>query len=259
MLPGADSLKAGHRAEALSRNCQTGVFGLTSPDMVRLVLFDIDGTLIRTGGAGVKAFAKVFTSEFNAVDGFERLKFAGRTDLSLVREFFSLHQVPATPQNFERFFDRYVFWLDHLLPQSKATTCPGVCEFIRGLQALPQPPLLGLLTGNIRLGAEIKLRHLNLWDVFETGAFGDDHEDREQIAAIARQRGSRILNTDLAGSQVLVIGDTPLDIRCARAIGARCLAVATGGHPLAELETHQPDWAVKDLRELTPREVVPVG
>ena len=88
------------------------------------------------------------------------------------------------------------------------------------------------------------------------GAFGDDHEDREQIAAIARQRGSRILNTDLAGRQVLVIGDTPLDIRCARAIGARCLAVATGGHPLAELETHQPDWAVKDLRELTPQQAV---
>ena len=224
--------------------------------MVRLVLFDIDGTLIRTGGAGVKAFAKVFHTEFNAADGFERLKFAGRTDFNLVREFFSFHQIPPTPQNFERFFDRYVFWLDHILHQSKATLCPGVGEFIGGLQALPQPPLLGLLTGNIRLGAEIKLRHLNLWETFQTGAFGDDHEERGQIAAIARQRGSRILQTDLAGSQVLVIGDTPFDIRCARAIGARCLAVATGGHPLPELELHQPDWAVKDLRQLTAAEAV---
>jgi phosphoglycolate phosphatase-like HAD superfamily hydrolase len=224
--------------------------------MVRLVLFDIDGTLIRTGGAGVKAFAKVFSSEFNAADGFERLKFAGRTDLSLVREFFSFHRIPPTPQNFERFFDRYVFWLDHILRQSRSTVCPGVWEFIRGLQALPQPPLLGLLTGNIRLGAEIKLRHLDLWDVFETGAFADDHEERDQIAAIARQRGSRVLGTELAGSEVLIIGDTPLDIRCARAIGARCLAAATGGHPLGELELHQPDWAVKDLGEITADEAM---
>src|ERR1035438_2837408 len=77
-------------------NCLSGAFRLTSKDMVRLVLFDIDGTLIRTGGAGVKAFAKVFSSEFNASDGFERLKFAGRTDFSLVREFFGFHQIPPT-------------------------------------------------------------------------------------------------------------------------------------------------------------------
>jgi phosphoglycolate phosphatase-like HAD superfamily hydrolase len=224
--------------------------------MVRLVLFDIDGTLIRTGGAGMMAFAKVFATEFNATDGFERLKFAGRTDLSLVREFFSLHQIPPTAQNFERFFDRYIFWLDHILLQTESSVYPGVWEFIHGLRALTEPPLLGLLTGNIRLGAEIKLRHVQLWDVFETGAFADDHEERDQIAAIARRRGSRILGTELKGSEVLVVGDTPLDIRCGRAIGAKCLAVATGGHPLDELELHQPDWALKDLREITPAAAV---
>src|SRR5215472_10169184 len=125
--------------------------------MVRLVLFDIDGTLIRTGGAGVKAFAKVFASEFNATDGFERLKFAGRTDLSIVREFFTVHQIPPTAANFQRFFESYVFWLDHILHESTAIVFPGVWELICALQALPEPPLLGLLTGNIRLGAEIKL------------------------------------------------------------------------------------------------------
>jgi phosphoglycolate phosphatase-like HAD superfamily hydrolase len=224
--------------------------------MVRLVLFDIDGTLIRTGGAGVKAFAKVFATEFGATDGFERLKFAGRTDFGIVREFFSFHQIAPTPENFERFFERYVFWLDHILRESKVEVCPGVWGFIRQLQALPQPPLLGLLTGNIRLGAEIKLRHLELWDPFETGAFADDHEERDLIAAIARRRGSRLLKEDLRDDQVLVIGDTPLDIRCARAISARVLAVATGGATLAELERHQPDWAVADLGAVTPREIV---
>src|SRR5262245_62672455 len=120
--------------------------------MVRLILFDIDGTLIRTGGAGVKAFARVFATEFGARDGFERLKFSGRTDVSLVREFFSFHQIAPTQQNFQRFFERYVFWLDHILLESQTETCPGVWEFIHQLKALSPPPLLGLLTGNIRLG-----------------------------------------------------------------------------------------------------------
>lgn len=224
--------------------------------MVRLVLFDIDGTLIRTGGAGVKAFAKVFETEFNAVDGFERMKFGGRTDTGLVREFFGYHNIPATPENFRRFFERYVFWLDHILKGSRTTVCNGVWDFIHGLQALANPPLIGLLTGNIRLGAEIKLRHAGLWDVFVTGGFADDSEERDKIAAIAKERGSRLLNENLRGDQVVVIGDTPLDIRCARAIEAKVLAVATGMVSIEELESHKPDWAVKDLAELSTAKVV---
>jgi len=223
--------------------------------MVRLALFDVDGTLIRTGGAGVQAFVRVFATEFGIRDGVEQTRFAGRTDPSLVRELFQRHGVPATEANFRRFFERYVFWLDHLLAGSRGGAIPGVREFLRDLQALPQPPLLGLLTGNIRLGAEIKLRRFGLWELFQTGGFGDDHEDRSQIAAIARARGCQALGQELLGEQVLVVGDTPHDIACARAIGARALAVATGGCKLEELKQHRPDWAVADLRHLDVRGV----
>lgn len=224
--------------------------------MVRLVLFDIDGTLVHTGGAGIKAFAKVFATEFGAHDGTERMKFAGRTDVSLVREFFNLHGIPATSGNFERFFGRYVHWLDYTLSHSQSAECPGVRSLITELESLPERPLLGLLTGNIRLGAEIKLRHFNLWDHFETGGFADDDEDRDKIAAVARQRGSRVLDRPLRGEEIVVIGDTPLDIRCGRAIGARVLAVATGGARYHELEAHRPDWVVEDLRSLSAAEIV---
>jgi phosphoglycolate phosphatase-like HAD superfamily hydrolase len=223
--------------------------------MVRLVLFDIDGTLCHTGGAGIKAFAKVFATEFGAHNGVEHIKFAGRTDVSLVREFFNLHGIPATSANFERFFDRYVYWLDHILQHSQSAECPGVRELITELQALPDPPLLGLLTGNIRLGAEIKLRHFRLWDHFETGGFADDDEDRDKIAAVARLRGGRVLGRELQGKEIVVVGDTPLDIRCGRAIGARVLAVATGGARYHELEAHKPDWVVEDLRGLRAAEI----
>src|SRR5689334_7573347 len=107
--------------------------------MIRLALFDIDGTLARTGGGGVKAIAKVFETELRVVDGFEKLKFAGRTDVSLIREFFSFHNIPATPHNFERFYERYVFWLDHILKGCHCQVIPGVWEFIRALNALPEP------------------------------------------------------------------------------------------------------------------------
>jgi phosphoglycolate phosphatase len=245
---------------AANEGCGFTPFSLSSHEskfqhMVRLALFDIDGTLVHTGGAGVKAFSRAFQSEFGIPDGTRLLKFAGRTDGGLVRELFAQHGIQPTQENLRRFFDCYVFWLDYLLGERSGKTCPGAEDFVHKLRRLPEPPAFGLLTGNIRLGAEIKLRHFNLWEHFSMGAFGDDHHERNQLAVIAHQRGNRHLNHNLRGEEVLVIGDTPLDIECARAIGARCLAVATGGSTLVELNEHQPTWAVADLQQIHPAEV----
>jgi phosphoglycolate phosphatase-like HAD superfamily hydrolase len=223
--------------------------------MVRLVLFDVDGTLVHTGRAGSQAFAKTSATEFNAHDGIEKIKFAGRTDVSLVREFFNYHNIPATPENFQRFFTRFVFWLDQIVERSNGKICRGVTAFLNDLRALPQPPTLGLLTGNIRLGAEIKLRRYGLWHLFETGGFADDHEERDQIAVAALERGRRVLGKDLQPEEIVVVGDTPFDIRCGKFIGAKVLAVATGGAKLDELQKHSPDWAIEDLTRVTAREV----
>jgi phosphoglycolate phosphatase-like HAD superfamily hydrolase len=223
--------------------------------MVRLVLFDVDGTLVHTGGAGTAAFTKTFARQFNLHHGTEKMKFAGRTDVSLVREFFRIHGLAETTENFDEFFEHYVFWLHHILEKNGGEMCRGVQEFLRDLQALPQPPALGLLTGNIQLGAEIKLRHFGLWETFEFGGFADDHEDRNHIAAAAFERGRRVLGKDLRPEEVVVVGDTPFDIRCGKFIGAKVLAVATGGAKLDELRKHAPDWAVEDLTQVTAREV----
>jgi phosphoglycolate phosphatase-like HAD superfamily hydrolase len=94
-----------------------------------------------------------------------------------------------------------------------------------------------------------------LWDYFETGGFADDHEDRNRIAAAARDRAGAKLGVELSGDEIVVVGDTPLDIECARAIGARCLAVATGGFTSAQLKTHQPAWLVENLQAVEAAEI----
>ncbi|HTD67353.1 MAG TPA: HAD hydrolase-like protein [Candidatus Limnocylindria bacterium] len=223
--------------------------------MIRLVLFDIDGTLIHTSGAGEKAFARVFSNFFGIADGTEKLKFAGRTDASILREFFVHNAIEPSPENMEQFFDAYVFLLEHMLQTLPGTVHPGVSTWLNDLRALPHPPVIGLLTGNIRLGAEIKLRRFHLWGEFATGAFADDSSERNEIAAIAKRRGEHLLGKKLRGDEVLVIGDTPLDIACARAIGAKVLAVGTGMYRPKDLLPLEPDWAVINLEQLSAHEV----
>src|SRR5437773_7354610 len=123
--------------------------------MIKLVLFDIDGTLIYTSGAGQRAFARAFAAEFDVANATERVSFSGRTDPAIVREIFRLNGLEPTAENFRRFWDGYVFWLDHLLAQLPGRVHDGVSELIQDLRQLSPPPLIGLLTGNIRLGAEI--------------------------------------------------------------------------------------------------------
>jgi phosphoglycolate phosphatase-like HAD superfamily hydrolase len=223
--------------------------------MIRLVLFDIDGTLIHTSGAGEKAFARVFANLFGVSDGTEKLKFAGRTDVAILREFFVHNAIEPSVENVEQFFECYVFLLDHMLHTLPGGVHPGVWNWLHDLRALPQKPIVGLLTGNIRLGAEIKLRRFHLWEQFETGAFADDAADRNEIAAKAMQRGEALLRKKLRGEEVLVIGDTPLDIACARYIGAKVLAVGTGMYRPRDLQPLQPDWTVESLEKLRVREV----
>ena len=223
--------------------------------MTRAVLFDIDGTLIHTGGAGVEAFDRAGHTAFGIRHGTRHMKFAGRTDTGLVREFFKHHGLEASTANARHFLDAYVFWLDHLLPQRTGGACDGVLEFIRELRAQKNAPRIGLLTGNIILGAQIKLGHYGLWEEFSMGAFADDHEERDQIAVAAHRRLEKIHGHKIHGQEIVVIGDTPHDVRCGRAIGAKVLAVATGGSEFEELKTHTPDWCVKDLRELRATEI----
>ncbi|HTB83762.1 MAG TPA: HAD hydrolase-like protein [Candidatus Sulfotelmatobacter sp.] len=223
--------------------------------MVRLVLFDIDGTLVLTGGAGTKAFALTFAHVFGLKHGSEKMKFAGRTDVSLVREFFKIHGVPESHENFSRFFESYPYLLAHVLAHSTGAACAGVTRFVNELLDLPEPPMLGLLTGNIRLGAEIKLRHFNLWEQFIFGGFADDHEERNHIAVAALGRGRRVLDPNLQPHEVIVIGDTQFDVKCGKFIGAKTLAVATGGAKFEELNKCGADWTVEDLTKISAKQI----
>jgi phosphoglycolate phosphatase len=219
--------------------------------MIRLILFDIDGTLIKTGGAGEKAFAKVCELEFNVPEATKNLNFAGRTDPAIVRDFFSEFDIPATPENFTRFFSAYVIWLEKILVTLDGTVLPGARELVAGFAAMTHKPVIGLLTGNIKQGAQLKLGHYRLWDAFAMGAYGDDHEDRNQIAVIARERGSKMLGGPLRGEEILVIGDTPRDVECGNAIDAKVLAVATGIFSADQLRKYTPHRVVSDLTEVS--------
>ena len=222
---------------------------------VRLVLFDIDGTLVSTGGAGVKAFAEAFEAAFGVPDATEKIKFAGRTDYSLFRELCQWNEVEFSVSNRELFFENYLRLVDNHLSAKEGGPFPGVVQMLDDFAAMPDAPAIGLLTGNIEEGAKRKLSTYGLWDRFAFGGFANDNEDRNLIAAAAKAKGGEYLERPLEGGEIVVIGDTPKDVACGKYIGARTLGVATGGASLEELVECTPDWAVPDLTHLSASEI----
>ena len=218
--------------------------------MFRLILFDIDGTLISTDGAGVKAFGRVFDEIFGLPNATQHMTFAGRTDRRLVSDIFEANDIEPTDQNYHKFKEAYAEHLTRYLPEGKTEPLPGVRQIIAAFRKLDPPPLIGLLTGNHPHGAELKLTHYNLWQEFAMGAFGDQYDDRNDVARDALLQGQSLI-PDLQPEEILVIGDTERDIQCARSIGAKVLAVATGPSTLSELESFKPDWVVEDLTHIS--------
>lgn len=215
----------------------------------RLLLFDIDGTLIHSGGAGVQALIRAFKERFGINDDFSDIEIAGMTDSGIVVSILNKHNIPPTHENVSGFLDSYVHFLSLELPRRKGKLLPGVLQLLEKLKSRPHL-VLALLTGNVSRGARLKLEHYGVWHFFEFGAFADDHRDRNQLGRFARVRAKEKHGRDFAASEIDVIGDTPRDIACGRALGARTIAVATGRWNRDELAEHQPDFLIDDLSDV---------
>lgn len=213
-----------------------------------IYLFDIDGTLLLSGGAGKAALEEGLAEEFGVRDALAQLSLSGRTDTAIVRDTLRLAGLDVTPENHRRVLTAYLRRLPDCLRRLQGAVLPGVAELLARL-ARRSNARLGLLTGNIREGARVKLGHFGLADYFVAGGYGDLHHDRDDVAREALTAMEAHVGGALTLDRVWVIGDTPLDVRCARAIGARAVAVATGWHDRAELAACQPDVLLDDLRE----------
>jgi phosphoglycolate phosphatase-like HAD superfamily hydrolase len=213
------------------------------------VLFDIDGTLISTGGAGRIAFAHTFRDLFAIDEIAAEVGFAGRSDRAIAFELMEVHGIEPSVSNWHRFTAAFLPHLGRVLPQSPGTVLPGVTALLDQLE-LVDHVCLGLLTGNIMLGAKAKLTHYQLLDRFNFGGYGDDWTDRCDIAVAALKAAQAHQNGKSAASgKVIVIGDTPADVTCARAIDAYAVAVATGGATYEELRSAEPDLLLRDLTD----------
>jgi len=211
-----------------------------------ILLFDIDGTLIRTGGAGKAAMEAGLHSAFGVAEFLDTVPYSGRTDRAIGRDLLTVHGLEPTHANQVRLQEAYLSHLPASLAKHGGIVCPGIPELLAELRQRPGV-VLGLLTGNVRAGASHKLGHFGLWDNFACGGFGDSHYERDDVARAALAEVRSHLKRDVDSGEVWVIGDTPLDVQCARAIGAKVVAVATGWHPVEELGTHGPDYLYTDL------------
>jgi phosphoglycolate phosphatase-like HAD superfamily hydrolase len=217
-----------------------------------VVLFDIDGTLLWSDGAGRRAFQAALREVFGGIGPAEH-RFDGKTDRQIVRELMTHdgHNRATIDARMDRVLDRYVGELHGALrdPSHPPQRLPGVAELLDALDARDDV-VLGLLTGNVAPGADAKLRAVGIDPSrFRVTAFGSDHEHRPELPAIARQRAERLLGTSVGGERFVVIGDTPADMTCGRGIGARAIGVATGRYSVAELLSHGADAAFRDLTD----------
>lgn len=218
--------------------------------MKTLLLWDIDGTLIASGGAGMRALTRSLQQVFGIEHSLEDIDFAGRTDRWIMRQVFAKCGLPVIEENFSLYFDGYVAALPGELANPEARVLPGVRAALTAVASRGNI-VQGLLTGNMRRGAQVKLQHHGLWDHFAFGAFADDGELRNDLGPHAVRRAAAHAGWEFSPTEVWVIGDTPHDIACGKAIGAKTIGVATGSHSLAALETHRPTALLTDLSDTT--------
>ena len=214
----------------------------------RLILFDIDGTLLLSGGAGKRALNRAFEELFGVAGGFDGIPVAGRTDPLIFTDALERAGVTARPAVRRRFHQRYCELLGEeiLGPGPRKGLMPGVRALLARLGARSDV-VCALLTGNVARAARIKLEHFDLWSCFACGAYGDDAASRDELLPIAVDRARRQGIDVPSAAQVVVVGDTPLDIRCAQRSGARSVAVATGPFDEAALRRHGADSVLPDL------------
>jgi phosphoglycolate phosphatase len=213
-------------------------------------LFDIDGTLLASGGAGKAALETALTQDFG-ISLRTQVPYSGRTDRAIIRDLFRIHDIPETPDNLEKLFAGYLGRLPECLRAHRGRVLPGIDALLLELRKR-EDVAIGLLTGNVRAGAQTKLGHFGLFEHFAFGGFGDQHFDRDDVAREALAEIHRHVGTHVESERIWVIGDTPLGVRCGRAIGARVVAVATGIHTVAELAPAGADLLLADLSDPRP-------
>lgn len=216
--------------------------------MRHLLLFDIDGTLLISGGAGENALKDAMRDRFGVEEDLSGIVLAGATDALIARKLLAKHHLPDTTENISALLDSYLHHLAGRMPRHTGTLLPGIVELLERLKDRSDC-VLALLTGNLRRGAEIKLSHYGVWDYFGFGAFADDHHDRNELGPFARTRAHELHGEEFPPERIFVIGDTPKDIECGRAIGAKTVAIATGHYPVTDLAEHRPDFLFADLSD----------
>lgn len=219
---------------------------------MHICLFDIDGTLLDTGGAGQRSILHMLEDEFQVSAPVEGIPTAGRTDHAIMTDLFEYFEIPNTNENRKRFETGYLNLLAEKLKEKQGRVLPGIKPILEALSQHAHVDL-GLLTGNFEHGARQKLEHYDLDHFFEFGAYGDHHSDRNDVAHVAlSQIQERHAPESLEAASIWVIGDTPSDIHCARAIGANVIAVATGVYSLEDLRDCEPDYLFAHLEEIEP-------